>query len=80
LKRRNPSDKIENATGNPFGQTIIKPFFIPQDKVTLRSDKEHKLTTDAADDVLVFNEKDDTFNVSVSKENQKKYIVIGSVH
>jgi oligopeptidase B len=37
----------------------------------LRSDKEHKLATDAADDVLVFNEKDDTFNVSVSKENQK---------
>jgi oligopeptidase B len=31
-------------------------FYTRQDKVTLRSDKvfKHKLTTDAADDVLVF--------------------------
>jgi protease II len=31
------SDKIENATENPFGQTIIKPFFIP-DKTKLLCD------------------------------------------
>jgi oligopeptidase B len=46
----------------------------------LRADKvfRHKLGTDSADDVLVFDEKDDTFNVSVSKEKSKKYIVISS--
>ena len=75
------SDKIENATGNSVWANDNKTiFYTRQDKVTLRSDKvfKHKLTTDATDDVLVFNEKDDTFNVSVSKEKSKKYIVIGS--
>ena len=75
------SDKIENATGNSVWANDNKTiFYTRQDKVTLRSDKvfKHKLATDAKDDVLVFNEKDDTFNVSVSKEKSKKYIVIGS--
>ncbi|MES2805519.1 MAG: S9 family peptidase [Bacteroidota bacterium] len=75
------SDKIENATGNSVWANDNKTiFYTRQDKVTLRSDKvfKHKLDTDAADDVLVFNEKDDTFNVSVSKEKSRKYIVIGS--
>jgi hypothetical protein len=46
----------------------------------LRSDKvyKHKLGNDASKDELVYFEKDDTFNVSVSKEKSKKYIVIES--
>jgi oligopeptidase B len=75
------SDKIENATGSSVWANDNKTiFYTRQDKVTLRSDKvfKHKLATDAAADVLVFNEKDDTFNVSVGKEKSKKYIVIGS--
>jgi oligopeptidase B len=75
------SDKIENATGSSVWANDNKTFFYTrQDTVTLRSDKvfKHKLGTDAADDVLVYYEKDDTFNVSVSKEKSKKYIVIGS--
>ncbi len=75
------SDKIENATGSSVWANDNKTFFYTrQDKVTLRSDKvfKHKLGTAAADDVLVYYEKDDTFNVSVSKEKSKKYIVIGS--
>ena len=75
------SDKIENATGSSVWANDNKTiFYTRQDKVTLRSDKvfKHKLATDSAADVLVFNEKDDTFNVSVGKEKSKKYIVIGS--
>ena len=75
------SDKIENATGSSVWANDNKTiFYTRQDKVTLRSDKvfKHKLATDSADDILVFNEKDDTFNVSVGKEKSKKYIVIGS--
>jgi oligopeptidase B len=74
-------DKIENVTGESVwandNNTI---FYVRQDEVTLRSDKvfRHKLNTDSATDVLVFNETDDTFNVSVSKEKSRKYIVIGS--
>ena len=75
------SDKIENATGGSVwandNQTI---FYTKQDEVTLRADKvfRHKLDTDSKNDVLVFNETDDTFNVSISKEKSRKYIVIGS--
>ncbi|WP_199736778.1 MULTISPECIES: S9 family peptidase [unclassified Flavobacterium] len=75
------SDKIENATGSSVWANDNKTiFYTRQDKVTLRSDKvfKHKLATDSATDILVFNEKDDTFNVSVGKEKSKKYIVIGS--
>ena len=74
-------DIIENTSGGGTwandNQTI---FYTRQDKITLRSDKvfKHKLGTDSAEDVLVFHEKDDTFNVDVTKEKSKKYIVISS--
>lgn len=75
------TDVIENATGGSVwandNQTL---FYTRQDKVTLRADQifKHKLGTSADKDVLVYEEKDDTFNVSVGKEKSKKYIVIGS--
>ncbi|TDW52275.1 oligopeptidase B [Flavobacterium sp. 270] len=74
-------DKIENVTGGSVwandNNTI---FYVRQDEVTLRADKvfRHKLNSNTEDDVLVFNETDDTFNVSISKEKSRKYIVIGS--
>lgn len=74
-------DKIENCTGGSVwandNETI---FYVTKDPVTLRSDKvyRHKLGTNSSEDVLVFEEKDDTFSVFVYKEKSKKYIVIGS--
>ena len=75
------ADKIENATGNSVWANDNKTiFYTRKDKVTLRSDKvyKHKLGGDVEKDPLVFFEQDDTFDVSVSKEKSKKYIVIGS--
>jgi oligopeptidase B len=75
------SDKIENATGNVAWANDNKTFFYTrQDEKTLRSDKvyKHKLGANTAQDVLVYFEKDDTFNVSVMKGKSKKYIAIGS--
>ncbi|MBS7253170.1 S9 family peptidase [Flavobacterium branchiicola] len=74
-------EKIENATGGSVWANDNKTvFYTRQDEVTLRADKifRHKLNSDSKNDVLVFNETDDTFNVSVSKEKSRKYIVIGS--
>jgi oligopeptidase B len=74
-------DEIENTAGDSTWANDNKTiFYTHQDKVTLRSDKvfKHQLGTDSANDVLVFEEKDDTFNVDVSKEKSKKYIVISS--
>ena len=74
-------DVIENATGGSvWANDNLTLFYTRQDKVTLRSDTvfKHKLGTLATADSLVYEEKDDTFNVSVGKEKSKKYIVIGS--
>lgn len=74
-------DVIENVSGGSVwaadNQTL---FYTRKDKVTLRPDKvyRHKIGTNSADDALIFHEKDDTFDVSVSKEKSRKYIVIGS--
>lgn len=74
-------DTIENTSGDSTWANDNKTvFYTQQDKVTLRSDKvfKHKLGTDSAKDKLVYNEKDDTFNVDISKEKSKKYIVISA--
>ncbi|WP_338838723.1 S9 family peptidase [Flavobacterium ginsenosidimutans] len=75
------ADKIENVTGaSVWANDNNTIFYVRQDQVTLRADKvfRHKLNTASEKDVLVFDEIDDTFNVSISKEKSRKYIVIGS--
>jgi oligopeptidase B len=75
------SDKIENVSGNGVWANDNKTFFyVTQDKKTLRSDKvfRHQIGTADTKDPLVFEEKDDTFNVGIGKEKSKKYIVIQS--
>jgi len=75
------ADKIENVTGaSVWANDNNTIFYVRQDQVTLRADKvfKHKLNTESENDVLVFDEVDDTFNVSISKEKSRKYIVIGS--
>lgn len=72
-------DKIENtSSGGTWANDSQTFFYTKKDKVTLRSDKVYKHKLGNSNDVLVYNEKDDTFNVSVSKEKSRKYIVIES--
>lgn len=75
------TDVIENATGNCVWANDNKTlFYSRQDEITLRPDKiyKHKQGTDSSTDTLVYFEKDETFNVSISKEKSKKYLVISS--
>lgn len=75
------SDKIENASGNCVWANDSKTiFYSRQDETTLRPDKifKHKKGSDSDKDILVYFEKDETFNVSVSKEKSRKYLVISS--
>ncbi len=73
--------KIENTTGGATwandNQTI---FYSRKDEVTLRPDRifKHKLGSDPSKDVVVYFEKDDTFNVSIYKSKSKKYLIITS--
>nr|WP_097442577.1 S9 family peptidase [Sediminicola luteus] len=74
-------DRIENTTGSTAWASDNKTFFYTKkDPVTLRADKiyRHVLGTDPKDDVLVFEETDDTFSCYVYKTKSKKYLVIGS--
>nr|WP_245625643.1 S9 family peptidase [Allomuricauda eckloniae] len=74
-------DKIENTMGSSVWANDGKIlFYAKKDPVTLRSDKiyRHELGTNSEDDVLVFHEKDSTFNTFVYKSKSKKYIIIGS--
>ena len=72
---------IKNTTGGSAWANDNKTvFYTKKDPVTLRSDKiyKHVLGTDASDDKLIFEEKDDTFGTFVYKTKSSKYIIIGS--
>ena len=72
---------IENTTaGATWASDNQTLFYSRKDEQTLRADKiyKHKLGTAASQDVLVFFEKDETFDVSVYKSKSKKYIIINS--
>ncbi|MDG2281112.1 MAG: S9 family peptidase, partial [Flavicella sp.] len=75
------SDKIENTTGGAVWANDSATFFYTEkDAETLRSTKikRHSLGTVATEDVLVFEEKDETFGTYVTKSKSQKYLVIGS--
>ena len=73
--------KIENTTGGAtWACDNITIFYSRKDEVTLRSDKifKHKLGSNPENDVIVYFEKDDTYNVSIYKSKSKKYLIITS--
>ena len=75
------TDKIENTTGGSVWANDNKTlFYTKKDPVTLRSSKiyKHILGTDVTDDELIYEEKDETFGVYVTKSKSKKYLIIGS--
>ena len=72
---------IKNTTGGSAWANDNKTvFYTKKDPVTLRSDMiyKHVLGTDVSEDVLVFEEKDDTFGTFAYKTKSNKYIIIGS--
>jgi oligopeptidase B len=76
------SDKIENTTGESVWAADNKTvFYVTEDQETLRANKifRHKLGTPAEKDVLVFEEKDATYDVSLSETKSRKFILINSV-
>lgn len=74
-------ENIPNTTGSVAWASDNKTFFYTQkNPKTLRSEKifRHEIGIDSKNDVMIFHEKDDTFNTYVYREKSKKYIVIGS--
>jgi len=74
-------DKLSKVTGNTVWANDNKTiFYTKKDLQTLRADKvyKHVLGQDESTDVLVYHEKDDTFNLSILKTKSHKYVVITS--
>jgi len=74
-------DRIENTSGGITWANDNKTiYYTKKDPVTLRSYQvyRHKLGTDAKEDVLVYEETDDTFGCGVFKTKSSKYIMIAS--
>lgn len=74
-------DKIENTTGGATWANDNKTiFYTKKDPITLRSFQifKHVLGTDQNEDILVYEEKDETFGCSVYKTKSSDYIMIGS--
>ena len=74
-------DELKNTSGGITWANDNKTvFYSKQDPITLRSHQiwRHSLGTSQKDDVLIYEEKDETFNVGVSITKSKKYLVIAS--
>ncbi len=75
------NDEIENTEGNPCWSNDSKTlFYTAKNHVTLLSEKikRHTLGTDAAKDMLVYEEKDKSNYIGVYKSKNKKFIFIYS--
>jgi len=75
------SNIIKNTTGQAVWANDNKTlFYCKKDTETLRSFQvfRHILNTDSKSDVLVYEEKDETYDVFISKTKSNKYIIIGS--
>ena len=73
--------KIENTNGRSIWANDNKTlFYCSKNEKTLRSEKvfKHKLNTQV-EDILVYQEEDETFGVSISKSKSREYLVISSL-
>jgi len=74
-------DVLTNTNGSAVWANDNKTvFYSTKDPVTLRSNKifKHVLGTKQSDDVLVYEEKDETFRTGVYKSSSQKYLIIYS--
>ena len=74
-------DVIPDITGNVVWASDNRTvFYTRQDPVTLRSYQiyRHVLGTEVGSDVLVYEEKDDTFGCGVRRTKSKRFILIAS--
>jgi oligopeptidase B len=75
------SDTIEDVTGNlAWANDSRHLFYTRQDPQTLRAFQiyRHELGTEAAADVLVFEETDEQYHCYVGLSRSKQFIIIGS--
>jgi oligopeptidase B len=73
------ADTVPNVSGDlAWASDDRSLFYVENDPKTLRSYrvKKHVLGTDAKDDVIVYEEKDEAYYTSVHRSSSEQYIVI----
>ncbi len=77
---KNLSDTITNTSGNAIWANDNKTVFYTVKDDALRPFRvmRHVLGTSEKEDVIVYEEKDETFTVDVFKTKSDKYIIIGA--
>ena len=73
-------EPIENTSGNVVWASDSKTLFYGVKDETLRPCKimRHQLGTNPSDDVMVFEETDETFVTYINKTKSRKYLIINS--
>ena len=74
-------DHLTNTNGSAVWANDNKTvFYSSKDELTLRQNKifRHTLGTDQSEDVMVFEETDETFSTFIFKTKSKAYLMIGS--
>lgn len=73
-------DKIENTTGKAVWANDNEHIFYIRKDESLRAYQvyRHKLGTNSSEDVLIFHEEDETFDVNVFKTKSLEYIFLAS--
>lgn len=75
------TDKIENTEGGIVWANDNKTIlYTKKDPITLRANQiyRHEIGKSSKEDVLVFEEKDETFSCFVFKTKSRQYLMIGS--
>ncbi|PQA94439.1 oligopeptidase B [Chryseobacterium shigense] len=74
------SDQILNTTGKAVWANDNEHVFYIRKDESLRAFQvyRHRLGTDSSEDILIFHEEDDTFDVNVFKTKSMEYIFIAS--
>ena len=75
------ADRIPGTTGGATWANDNKTvYYSKKDPTTLRSSRifKHVLGTDASQDVLVFEEADETFSCGIGKSKSEQYLMIAS--
>jgi oligopeptidase B len=75
------ADRIPGTTGGATWANDNKTvFYSKKDPVTLRSSRifKHVLGTDASDDVMIYEETDETFGCGIGKSKSEQYLMLAS--
>ena len=72
------ADKIERVTSVAWANDNKTLFYVTEDATTKRSNQVYRHVLGAKDDKLLFEEKDELYNVGIESTRSRAYIIVSS--